>query len=228
MTSKQDIISNIYFDRSGFGSRAQTLTDAKKKDASITKEDVEEFFKSNIEEKRKMRGRNSYIPPHSFFEFQFDLFFINDIPDQKFKAGALMIDVFSKYMVVVPVKSTKEGDVASGLIECLNKMGGKPKLLYTDDEPALSSNSIQQYLKEENIQHHRTSGHANFAERGIRSFKDQYINGLKQMKRREKLTYNGRIIYLRFCLHIITKIFILLLNSRHPKQNSRKMNLKLN
>ena len=44
MTSKQDIISNIYFDRSGFGSKATTLQDAKKKDASITKEDVEEFF----------------------------------------------------------------------------------------------------------------------------------------------------------------------------------------
>ena len=55
MTSKQDIISNIYFDRSGFGSRATTLKDAREKDNSITKEDVEEFFKSNIEEKRKPR-----------------------------------------------------------------------------------------------------------------------------------------------------------------------------
>ena len=44
MLSKQDII-NIYFDRSGFGSKATTLQDAKKKDASITKEDVEEFFR---------------------------------------------------------------------------------------------------------------------------------------------------------------------------------------
>ena len=50
MTSKQDIISNIYFDRSGFGSKATTLQDAKKKDASITKEDVEEFFRKNVEE----------------------------------------------------------------------------------------------------------------------------------------------------------------------------------
>ena len=208
MTSKQDIISSIYFDRSGFGSRAQTLKDSREKDASITKEDVEEFFRRNIEEKRKMRGQNSYIPPHSFFEFQFDLFFINDIPDQKFKAGALMIDVFSKYMVVVPVKSTKEGDVASGLIECLNKMGGKPKFLYTDDEPALSSNSIRQYLQEENIQHHRTRGHANFAERGIRSFKDQLYKRVEADENKGKtniqwtdyifeilLTYNNKNIH---------------------------------
>ena len=44
MTSKQDIMSNIYFDRSGFGSKATTLQDSKKKDASITKEDVEDFL----------------------------------------------------------------------------------------------------------------------------------------------------------------------------------------
>ena len=65
MTSKQDVISNIYYDRSGFGSRAQTLKDSKEKDATITKEDVEEFFRKNVEEKRKMRGENSFIPKKS-------------------------------------------------------------------------------------------------------------------------------------------------------------------
>ena len=65
MTSKQDIISNIYYDRSGFGSRAQTLKDSREKDATITKEDVEEFFKNNVEEKRKMRDENSFIPKKS-------------------------------------------------------------------------------------------------------------------------------------------------------------------
>ena len=62
MTSKQDIISNIYYDRAGFGSRAQTLKDSREKDVSITKEDIEEFFKKNVEDKRKMRGENSFIP----------------------------------------------------------------------------------------------------------------------------------------------------------------------
>ena len=52
MTSKQDIISNIYYDLAGFGSRAQTLKDSREKDASITKEDVEEFFKKKMLKKR--------------------------------------------------------------------------------------------------------------------------------------------------------------------------------
>ena len=55
---KQDTISGIYYDRSGFGSKATTLQDAKKKDASITKEDVEEF------------GENSFVAPHAKFEYR--------------------------------------------------------------------------------------------------------------------------------------------------------------
>ena len=208
MTSKQDIISNIYYDRSGFGSRAHTLTDAKKKDASITKEDVEEFFKKNVEEKRKMRGENSFIPKKAMWEFQFDLFFINDIPEQKFKVGAIMIDAFSKYMVVLPIKSKSEGDVASALIEGFNKMGGKCKLLYTDDEGALNTKSIQDYLKENYIEHHRTRGHAQYSERGIRTFKDALYKRIEADEKKGKtniqwteyifeilLTYNNKNIH---------------------------------
>ena len=44
MSAKQEIISKIYFDKSGFGSRATTLKDAREKDKTIKMEDVEEFF----------------------------------------------------------------------------------------------------------------------------------------------------------------------------------------
>ena len=58
-SDKQKIINNIYiyiyYDRSGFGSRATTLQDAKKKDTTITKEDVEEFF---LEKMLKRRGNH--------------------------------------------------------------------------------------------------------------------------------------------------------------------------
>ena len=207
-SDKQKIINDIYYDRSGFGSRAQTLKDCREKDAAITKEDVEEFFKKNVEEKRKMRGQNSYVLPRAFHEFQFDLFFVNDIPNQKFRVGAIMIDVFSKFMVVVPIKSKNEGDVASALIEGFNKMGGKPKLLYTDDETALSTKSIQDYLKEHDIEHHRTRGHAQFSERGIRTLKDALYKRVEADEKKGKpniqwtdyileilLTYNNKNIH---------------------------------
>ena len=74
MTSKQDIIANVYYDKSGFGSLKTTLEDAKKKEPTIRMEDVKQFFSKNVEEKRKTRGQNSFIAPHSFWEFQIDLF----------------------------------------------------------------------------------------------------------------------------------------------------------
>ena len=76
-SDKQKVINDIYYDRSGFGSGATTLQDAKKKDATITKEDVEEFFRKNVEEKRKPRGENSFVAPHAHWEYQLDLFFIS-------------------------------------------------------------------------------------------------------------------------------------------------------
>ena len=57
-------------------------------------------------------------------------FFIDDLKDQKFRVGMLMIDIFDKFMHVVAIKGKKEEDLASGMIECLNKMGKKPKKLY--------------------------------------------------------------------------------------------------
>ena len=65
MSSKQDIISKIYFDRSGFGSKATTLKDAKAKDPSITMKDVEEFFQKNVEQKT-VAGAKFIHPPTSF------------------------------------------------------------------------------------------------------------------------------------------------------------------
>ena len=45
MSDKQKIISDIYFDKAGYGSRKTTLEDAKEKEPTIKKEDVEQFFR---------------------------------------------------------------------------------------------------------------------------------------------------------------------------------------
>ena len=41
MSTKQEIMSHIYYDRAGYGSKNTTLKDATEKDKIITKEDVE-------------------------------------------------------------------------------------------------------------------------------------------------------------------------------------------
>ena len=117
-----------------------------------------------------------------------------------------MIDVFSRFMVVVPIKNKNEENLASGIIEGFNKMGGKPKILYTDDEGALQKEAIQKYLNDEGIQHHRTRAHANFSERAIRTFKDMLYKRVEADEKKGKnniqwtdyifeilLTYNNKM-----------------------------------
>ena len=75
MSSKQDIINDTYFGRGGFGSKARTLQEARKKDKTITADDFNEFFRKNVEQKRKETGQNSFVAPNAYYEFQIDLFF---------------------------------------------------------------------------------------------------------------------------------------------------------
>ncbi len=206
MDNKNNIISKIYYDKSGYGSIKTTFEDARKVDKSITLNDVKIFFNDNVEKKDNLKGFNSFVAPHNHYEYQADLFFIPDdefLENQNFKVGMLMIDIFSKYMVVVPIKSKSEGDVAAGLIECLHKMSHKPKILYTDDEKSLSSYAIQKYLKEQNINHIITRTHAWFGERAIRTFKDMLYKRVEHSKDKNiqwnsliyeiLLTYNNKL-----------------------------------
>ena len=210
MSEKQKIINDIYFDRSGFGSRQSTLKNARAKDKTITMADVEEFFKKNVEEKRKPRGQNSFVAPHPYFEFQLDLFFIssNDLENQKFRIGLVLIDIFTKYATVIPIKSKQPPDVLAGLMEGLNKMDKKPRMLYSDEEGSLYSKPIMEYLEDEKIEIHRTRGHPAFAERFIKTYKDKLFKRVEADKKKGKeniqwtdynfeilLTYNNKDIH---------------------------------
>ena len=117
-----------------------------------------------------------------------------------------MIDIFDKFMHVVAIQGKKEEDLASGMIECLHKMGKKPKLIYTDDEGAMNKKAIQKYLQEQNIEHYRTRAHANFSERAIRTFKDLLYRRVEADQKKGKnniqwpdyifeilLTYNNKM-----------------------------------
>ncbi len=46
-----NIISKIYYDKSGFGSIKTTLEDARKVDKSITLEDIKKLFNNNVKKK---------------------------------------------------------------------------------------------------------------------------------------------------------------------------------
>ena len=69
-------INDVYFDRAGFGSRSRTLEEAREKDKTITMSDINEFFSKNVDQKRKPVGSNSFVAPHSAYEYQLDVFLL--------------------------------------------------------------------------------------------------------------------------------------------------------
>ena len=186
MAEKQKIIDEIYNDKGGFGSKLRTLNEARKKDKTITMEDINKYFQKSVEQKRKPRGENSFIAPHAFYEFQIDLFFINDLPKQKVRAGMICIDIFTKYLNIVPIASKQPADMLAGIMENLKKMGKKPKMIYVDDEGSFNNQSVIDYLDEEKIEIHRTRGHPAFAERSIRTVKDMLYKRVEADEKKGK------------------------------------------
>ena len=188
MSDKNKITSDIYFDRSGLGSIATTFKDAKAKDKSITLVDVKAWFEKNIDRKKPMSGFNSFIAPYAYYEYQVDLFFItnNDLKNQKFRIGLVVIDIFSKFAVVVPIKSKQPQDLLAGIMEGINKISKKPELVYSDEEGSLNSGVLKEYFDKEKIETHQTRTHPAFAERFIRTFKDMLFKRVEADEKKGK------------------------------------------
>ena len=185
--------SDMYYDKSGYGSKAITLQDARRKDKTITMSDVNEFFKQNIEEKIKPRGQNSFVAPHSFWEFQLDLCFIskNDLENQKFRIGLILIDIFSKYATVIPIVSKQPADVLAGIMEGIKKIGGKPKIIYSDEEGSLFSSTITDYLDEEKMNYTPREAIRHLEKDLLEPLRICFLKELMRMKRKVETLYNG-------------------------------------
>ena len=211
--NKQKIISEIYNDPAGFGSKQTTLADARKKDKSITMNDVNEFFRKNVEVKKLPRGQNSFVAPNANYQYQLDVFFMGreDFENkQKTRTGLVLIDIFSKYAVVLPIASRTPPDLLAGILEGIQKMGDKPDMIYSDEESSLIGDrvDIRGALKNRGIELHTTRGHPNFAERFIRTFKDMLFKRVEADEKKGKqniqwadyilqimVTYNDKMVH---------------------------------
>ena len=59
--AKNDIISKIYYDEAGYGSVKQTYLEARQKDPSIKYDDVKKWLYKEVEQKKQLKGYNSFI-----------------------------------------------------------------------------------------------------------------------------------------------------------------------
>jgi hypothetical protein len=199
--NKDEIIEKVYYDEAGYGSINETLKDAKLFNKDITYADVKKWKESNVERKRKMSGMNSFIAHEAHEEYQMDLMFFADLKE-KYNGGLLLVDIFSKYTTVVPVHGKTSDEVLDALIAGLQKMHGKPKVIYSDNEAAFSSVAMKAYFRDNHIKHIITLGHAPVAERQIRTIKDMIYKrvenngaGWVDVLYQVLLTYNHKMIH---------------------------------
>ena len=90
------------------------------------------------------------------------------------------IDCFIKYCAIVPIKGKSESNLALGLIACINKMSGNPKVIMTDGEGALKNSRLfHKYFTEHKITYVPSRGHPVFAERMIRIFREMSDKRIK-------------------------------------------------
>ena len=70
---KNNIINNVYKDKSGFSSIQKTYQEANAKDSTITSQNVRDWFAKNVERKKQLKGYNSFINDGAQEEYQVDL-----------------------------------------------------------------------------------------------------------------------------------------------------------
>ena len=114
-----------------------------------------------------------------------DLFFMNYLKDPEFNIGLLMVDIFTKFVSIIPMKANNAPAIQEAMKEAIIQMGGKPQTLFTDDEGGLNTPLIQNYLKDHNIRHIVTRSHAAVAERTIRTVKAMIDKRIESAKKRD-------------------------------------------
>ena len=186
-------IARIYYDPAGYGSKKETFDDVKKIDKNIKYSDIVEWFEKHVEQKKNLRGMNSFITSHPFEEFQMDLMFLSDLKDKEYSSALLMIYIFTKYCTVIPVKTKNNQDVYDAILLALEKMKGYPETIYSDDEGSFHSNIINEFYKKHNIRHLITRTHAPVAEATIRTIKRMIYNRIEHQP--DKSWHETDILY---------------------------------
>ena len=142
MSNKNEIKSKVYHVLSGYGSMNETTKDAEAIDNTITFKGVKDGFANDVKSKNVPKGTNSFEANGAYQEYQLDLMFIKHLPDQNYDTAMLCIDAFTKYCAIVPIKSKSESELALGFIECMNKMGKPPKVVYSYEEMGIRNSGL--------------------------------------------------------------------------------------
>ena len=83
-------------------------------------------------------------------------------------------------MTVPPMVNKREATIIPAMDTAFKRLSGYPKMLYTDAEGALTSNGVQDWLRDKKIIHNITLTHAGLAEKMIGYVKNRAIKHIRE------------------------------------------------
>jgi hypothetical protein len=172
MDNINDAISNAYFADNGFRSIQHTYRQAKAENPDVTLKRAKDWFERAVARKTNLRGYNSFVASKAKQEYQADLFFMTsgaDVHKRKCRKdivevrdadqpAILMTDVFSKLTKVLLIDNKQPDTVLHGLRTLFDMMGGKPEVLYTDEEGSFLSNLVKKGMDDDGVRLFPTMG----------------------------------------------------------------------
>ena len=55
----------------------------------------------------------------------------------------VLTDILTRYSTVIPIKSKQPPDILAGVMEGMQKMKGKPEIIYSDEEGSLYNKAVE-------------------------------------------------------------------------------------
>nr|CAD2155620.1 unnamed protein product [Meloidogyne enterolobii] len=179
------ILDKLYNDPAnpaGFAGVNQLWIEARKKDASIKKKDVEEYLEGNrtytIHRPRRVHFKRSITYPSEYMiDVQCDLADFQKLSRQNNgkKYALVAIDVLSR-VFAEPVRTKKSNDMIDAFEKILSRMEMHPHRIFSDKGTEFRSKEIMHFFREKDIEKYTATFSevkASLAERCIRNIKQR-------------------------------------------------------
>ena len=127
--------------------------------------------------KSKPGGSNSFVSPGAKFELEIDIMnILARCGGESVGYAMVAINNFIKLAEVIPIENKQPIELISAWGLIFQSMG-EPKQLYSDGESSFKAKVFFRFMNDNDIKHIQTSTHAPSAERFIRTFKDNILEG---------------------------------------------------
>ena len=186
--AKHVLFRRIYYDPlnpASFSSPRRLYIAARSLNRRVSVKDVIDWLRSQRTyvlhryTKTEFNRRKVLVPKHQH-QYQADLMFVNTLEKDNDGVKYLMIiiDCFSRFLVVVPMKEKSAKASLAAIKLGFKKMKKIPKKFQTDDGSEFFNNLVSQYFKTNGVIHFSSSQHdvkAQMAERVIRTLREKIM-----------------------------------------------------